>query len=214
MQHAVVVGIAGGSGSGKSTLVDEILAHSVASSVCVLRHDAYYIDRDRLPEALRVSDNWDHPDALENALFCSHLDRLKQGQAVDQPVYDFGTHSRTSQTCCVDPRPIILCEGILLLAIPEIRDRIDIGIFVDTPGEERIMRRMIRDTRERGRTLECVAKQFRTSVRPMHDVYVEPSRRHAHLIIPWDWQVNSTPAIRMVLAALQGLLTQAADHDD
>lgn len=214
MQHAVVVGIAGGSGSGKSTLVDEILDHSVGASVSVLRHDAYYLDRARMPEVLRVSDNWDHPDALENALFCSHLDRLKQGMAVDQPVYDFGTHSRTSQTCRIDPRPIIICEGILLLAIPEIRDRIDIGMFVDTPGEERIMRRMIRDTRERGRTLECVAQQFRSSVRPMHDLYVEPSRRHAHLIVPWDWQVDSKPAIRMVLASLQGLLAQAANHGD
>lgn len=210
MQPPIVIGIAGGSGSGKSTLVDEILASRVSAAISVLRHDAYYIDRTALPERLKRSDNWDHPDALENSLFCQHLDSLRCGTAVEQPVYDFGTHSRTSQTVRVDPQPIIICEGILLLAIPEICKRIDIAVFVDTPGEERIMRRMIRDTRERGRTLECVAQQFRSSVRPMHDLYVEPSRRHAHVIVPWDWNVNPQPAIRMILAALKGLVTDGA----
>lgn len=209
MKKRTVIGIAGGSGSGKSTLVGQITEKLPPKSLTVLRHDAYYHDLSRMPVELRQTENWDHPDALDNELFRQHLEMLISGQSVDQPTYDFKTHSRTTEITSVESGSVILVEGILLLAVPEVRTLMDVRIFVDTPPEERIMRRMIRDTRERGRTLDSVAHQFRSTVRPMHDQFVEPSRRHAHLVVPWDWQMDTEPALRMILAALHGFCQPA-----
>ena len=202
MAKSFVIGIAGGSGSGKSAIVDQLMRSDHGSRISLLPHDAYYLDGDRMPKEIREADNWDHPDALDNRLFLEHIDRLLSGQDIARPVYDFSTHSRTSGIQSVLPQPVLLLEGILLLAIPEIRRRIDLCIFVDTPPDERIVRRMLRDIAERGRTVESVARQFRSTVRPMHDQFVEPSRAHAHVVIPWDWQASDKPALDVLLARI------------
>lgn len=197
-----VLGIAGGSGSGKSTLVANLQAGPYREHLNVLPHDAYYLNGEAMPEHLRGSGNWDHPDALDNALYADHIDALLAGQTVAQPVYDFTTHSRGDQVVRVEPRPVLVVEGILLLAIPEIRRRIDLRVYIDTPPEERVVRRILRDITERCRTVESVAKQFRETVRPMHDRFVEPSRCRAHLIVPWDWDSDHRPALEVLHARI------------
>ena len=176
----------------------------LALHICLLSHDAYYLNGDQMPAEVRQAQNWDHPDSLDNGLFLEHITQLLSCQAVNQPVYDFSLHlhSRSSTLVNVEPRPILLLEGVLIFAIPEIRDRIDLRLFVDTPSEERIVRRMLRDIAERGRTVDSVAVQFRSTVRPMHDQFVEPSRSHAHVVIPWDWNGNHQPAVDMLLARI------------
>ena len=200
MNPIKVIGIAGGSGSGKSTLVQLLLESEFSDSIAVLPHDAYYHSAASIPEPFRSSQNWDHPDTIENDLFVRHIDQLAAGQSIQLPQYDFATHSRKSETITLHPRRILLVEGILLFAIPEIVRRIDLKIFVDTPAEERLARRLRRDIAERGRTVDSVIDQFRDSVRPMHDLYVEPSRKLANLIIPWDWQHDPNPPVEVLLA--------------
>jgi uridine kinase len=203
MAQCTVVGIAGGSGSGKSTLVERLLTGQIADKISYLPHDAYYHDVTRMPETLREAGNWDHPEALENSLYLQHIEALKQGQIVARPRYDFANHARVAETTIVEPRPILLVEGILLFAIPEVAARIDLRIYIDTPAEERLARRVLRDNCQRGRNVESILDQFRSTVRPMHDQYVEPSRAHAHLIIPWDWQGDHQPALDVLNSWLQ-----------
>lgn len=195
-----VIGIAGGSGSGKSTLVQRLVESSFADRITVLPHDAYYYSVRDLPEPLASTENWDHPETIDNDLFVKHIDQLLSGQAVDRPEYDFSTHTRTQQTSILQPRPILLLEGILLFAIPEIAKRIGLRVYVDTPAEERLARRLRRDIAERGRSVDSVLAQFRGSVRPMHDLFVEPSRKLAHLVIPWDWQHDPEPPVELLLS--------------
>lgn len=195
-----VVGIAGGSGSGKTTVVERILRALPAEQVAFLPHDAYYHGHAARPEALRHTDNWDHPDALDNALFVAHLDALRQGQVVARPDYDFARHSRRPTTIPIEPRPILLVEGILLLAVPEVRQRLDLRVFVDTPDDVRLLRRMQRDVRERGRTVDSVAAQYTATVRPMYRTFIEPSRAHAHVILPWEEQ--NEPGVEVIVARL------------
>lgn len=201
MTSTIVLGISGGSGSGKSTLVDRIMQSRFGERISLLPHDAYYLGLEGLPETLRRTENWDHPDALDNALYLRHLDCLLAGQEVQRPVYDFATHSRTRQTIPVASRPVLLLEGILLLAIPEIRDRIDLRVFVDTPADLRLVRRTIRDIEERGRNIRSVAEQYQATVRPMHEQFVEPNRVHAHLIVPWIF--HNEPAVEVLLAWIE-----------
>jgi uridine kinase len=204
MSRCFVIGIAGGSGSGKSTLVTRIVASQYVSDVVVLPHDVYYHSGTNMQAGVRG--NWDHPDALDNTLFVNHLDALRQGEAIQQPVYDFATHSRSDRTVRVGPARVIVAEGILLFAIPEIVQRLDLRVFVDTPAEERLIRRLKRDVDERGRSSGSVIEQFRSSVRPMHDQFVEPSRVHAHLIVPWDFGPENTPAVEVLLARIGQIL--------
>jgi uridine kinase len=196
-----LLGIAGGSGSGKTTIVDRILRGPVGGSVLLMPHDAYYLSRSDMPVAVRAADNWDHPDALDNVLFCRHLDELKAGRAVDRPVYDFAKHSHSAETVRLDPRPVILVDGILLFSIPEIRRRLDLKIYVDTPADLRIVRRLVRDVQERGRTVESVTDQYQHTVRPMHDQYVEPSKKFADAVIPWEFRNDE--AIRLIEARIR-----------
>ena len=200
MPSCFVIGIAGGSGSGKSTIVHRVTASAYGSDVVVLPHDAYYLGHARTPDSARG--NYDHPDSLDNALFVEHLDALRRGEPVEQPVYDFATHSRTGRTIRTEPRPVVIAEGLLLLAVPEILPRLDLRVFVHTPAEERLMRRLERDVRERGRTHASVIEQFRGTVRPMHDQFVEPSRVHAHLVVPWDHGPVNDPAVEVLLARI------------
>lgn len=184
MTERILLGVAGGSGSGKTTVVEEILRGLHPQPVSVIHHDAYYKDLAHLPFKERVEVNFDHPDALETTLLVEHLLELRNGNAVEVPVYDFATHTRTSRVQPVEPTGIIIVDGILVLAEPRLRDLLDIKVFVDTDADIRFIRRLRRDMRERGRSLESVVEQYMGTVRPMHLAFVEGSRAQADIIIP------------------------------
>jgi uridine kinase len=176
------IGIAGGTGSGKSTLVDKICQRFPAD-VCVVKHDNYYRRHDELEFADRRQLNYDHPDAFETTLLVEHLRSLKAGQPVECPVYDFSTYNRTDRTVILQPARVLLVEGILIFADPELLGELDIRIYVDTDADERILRRVLRDVEERGRSVRSVTEQYLSTVKPMHQRYVEPSRQMADMII-------------------------------
>ncbi len=203
---SVVIGIAGGSGSGKTTVMRRILEAFGPQRIALLDHDAYYRP---LPEGLapeqRVRVNFDHPDALETELMVRHIDALLAGQAVEKPTYDFETHSRRAETVRLDPRPVLLVDGILVLAEPALRERMDVKIYVDAPDDVRLMRRIERDLNERGRSIDSILEQYRRTVRPMHLEFVEPSKRHADVIIPRGG--HNQVAIEMVLSRVQALMS-------
>lgn len=178
----VVIGIAGGTGSGKSTFTNR-LRDRFPDDVAVLYHDNYYRRQDDIPFEERKKVNYDHPSSLETDLMIEHLKLLKQGIAVDCPVYDYSLHNRSDKTIHVEPRPIILAEGILLLADPLLRDLIDIKIYVEADADERILRRIVRDVKERGRDLDNIVSQYLTTVKPMHYLFVEPTRATADIVI-------------------------------
>ena len=178
----VVIGIAGGTGSGKSTFTNR-LRDRFPDDVEVLYHDNYYRRQDDIPFEERKKVNYDHPSSLETDLMIEHLKLLKQGIAVDCPVYDYSLHNRSDKTIHVEPRPIILAEGILLLADPLLRDLIDIKIYVEADADERILRRIVRDVKERGRDLDNIVSQYLTTVKPMHYLFVEPTRATADIVI-------------------------------
>jgi uridine kinase len=180
----VIIGIAGGTGSGKTTVARAIYDRVGKDRIEWISHDSYYRSFDGLSPEERHKINFDHPDSLETELLARHLDVLCKGSSVDVPMYDFTTHARKAQTQRVEPRKVIIVEGILVLAEPELRRRIDIKLFVDTPADIRFVRRLMRDIKARGRSLESVVEQYITTVRPMHEEFVEPSKRHADLIIP------------------------------
>ena len=205
-QAPLVIGIGGGTGSGKTTVANVILARVGAERIALLPHDAYYRDLADLPHAQRDIVNFDHPDSLETELLIRHLEGLKRGETVDIPVYDFTAHARTDQTTTIPPHPVILVEGILIFAEPRLRELFDVKIYVDTPPDIRFIRRLQRDMMERARTLESVIHQYQTTVRPMHEEFVEPSKRFADVIIP-EGGLNSV-AMDMVVARLDGLLNR------
>jgi len=202
----VLIGIAGGTGSGKTTVANGILERAGAENIAFLPHDAYYRDLGDLPSPQRELMNFDHPDALETTLLIKHLKALRNLKPVEIPIYDFTTHSRTSLTKLVEPKPVILVDGILIFAEPDLKELFDVKIFVDTPADVRFIRRLQRDIAERGRTVESVIHQYQTTVRPMHEEFVEPSKRHADVIIPeGGW---NTVAMDMVVTRIEALLSQ------
>jgi uridine kinase len=180
----VVIGVAGGTGSGKTTVAREILKRAGTRQISFIQHDAYYKDLRDLPLAQQALRNFDHPDALDNTLLISHLKELRAGRAIEMPVYDFTTHTRTGQTQGVEPNRVILVEGILIFADEALRQLMDVKVYVDTQADIRFIRRLQRDIAERGRTMESVVHQYMATVRPMHEEFVEPSKRYADLIIP------------------------------
>ena len=180
----VTIGVAGGTGSGKTTVSTALLERVGAHQIAYLPHDAYYLDWATFPRTPNGIVNFDHPNALDTALLTQHIRKLQRNEPVDIPIYDFRTYVRTDRTERVMPQPIILVEGILILAEPEVRGLCDVRIFVDTDADLRFIRRLTRDMQERGRTLESVIQQYLTTVRPMHLEFVEPSRRYADVIIP------------------------------
>lgn len=206
MFQPLVIGIAGGTGSGKTTVANVILSRVGAENIAYLPHDAYYIDLKYLPEDLKKIQNFDHPDSLETDLMVQHIQQLKQGEAVDIPVYDFSTHSRTENTKHINPQPVIIVEGILLFADQVLRDMFDVKIFVDTDPDIRFIRRLQRDIIERGRTTESVIQRYLSTVRPMHLEFVEPSKRYANVIIP-EGGLNEV-AMDMVTARIEALLSK------
>jgi uridine kinase len=184
LQPPVIIGVAGGSGSGKTTVAERVRERAPGRTVAILHHDSYYRDNAHLDAEERARINYDHPQAFETDLLVAHLEQLRAGHGVDVPVYDYATHSRTDRTERVEPADIIFVEGILVLESAELRAQMDICIYVDVDADERLIRRLSRDIAERGRSLESVVTQYRDVVRPMHLQFCEPSKRHAHLIIP------------------------------
>ena len=200
----VIIGIAGGTGSGKTTVARAIYDRVGNERIEWISHDSYYRNFEGLSPEEKHHINFDHPDSLETELLARHLDVLAKGAAVEVPLYDFATHSRKTETQRVEPRRVIIVEGILVLAEVELRKRIDIKLFVDTPADIRFMRRLVRDIKTRGRSVESVIEQYVTTVRPMHEEFVEPSKRYADLIIPEGGE--NLVAIDAIIARVERLV--------
>lgn len=178
----IIIGIAGGTGSGKSTFTNK-LKDTFHEDVAVLYHDNYYRDQSDIPLEERKKTNYDHPDAMETELLVEHLHQLKEGKAIECPVYDYTMHTRSNQVMKVEPKRVILLEGMLVLADERLRDLMDVKVYVEADADERILRRVIRDVKERGRDIEGVVEQYLTTVKPMHYLYVEPTRTTADIVI-------------------------------
>lgn len=200
----IIIGVAGGTGSGKTTVVREIIRTLGPNQVAVIHHDSYYRDAGHLPLADRADINYDHPDSLETELLVEHLHTLRAGGMVDVPVYDFTTHSRSTEVQRADVRKVIIVDGLLVLWDRHLREIMDIKVYVDTDADVRFIRRLSRDIRERGRTVESVILQYTTTVRPMHLEFVEPSKRYADLIIPEGG--HNRVAIDLLITNIQAVL--------
>jgi uridine kinase len=180
----MIIGICGGTGSGKTTIANAILQTVSADEVVFIQQDLYYRNLKDMPLDYRNAANFDHPDAIDNDLLANHLKKLKAGESVELPIYDFRTHTRLPATTPIEPKRIVIVEGILIFAEPRLLEQMDIKVFVDTPDDIRFIRRLKRDIAERGRTLDSVIEQYIATVRPMHNQFVEPSKRYADVIIP------------------------------
>ena len=184
MENSIlVIGIAGGTGSGKTTLMKNLI-EEFSEVVTIISHDNYYKRHDELPYEERCKLNYDEPAALETDLMARHLDALRRGEAIDCPVYDFAEHNRSNETIRIVPKKVIIVEGILIFENEKLRNLMDVRIFVDTDADVRLCRRIKRDVNKRGRTLESVLTQYQQTVKPMHEKYVEPSKKYAHLVVP------------------------------
>lgn len=203
----LIVGIAGGTGSGKTTLATRLAETLGSQRATVIPHDSYYLDHLDLTFEERSRLNFDEPIAFENSLLVGHLRALSRGEAILRPAYDFSVHARSPRPMQLQPRPVVIVEGILVLAIPELRDMFDLKVFVDTPADIRLARRITRDVSERGRTVESVCNQYLTTVRPMHELHVEPSKHFADVIVP---QGGNNPA---VIDLLGGRLAQVEKRE-
>ena len=218
--NILVIGIAGGSGSGKTTLMKN-LTKGFGDSITVLSHDNYYRAHDDLPFEQRSKLNYDHPDAFETDLMIEHLKELKQGRTIECPVYDYTIHNRTEETVTVVPKPVIIVEGILIFENKALCDLMDVKIFVDTDADIRLIRRIRRDVAKRGRSLESVLNQYQTTVKPMHEQFVEPSKKNADLIVLEGGK--NLVALEMITSQIRrhlehrdddSLLPQIADGDE
>ena len=206
--NILVIGIAGGTGSGKTTLMKNII-ESFGDVVTVLSHDNYYKRRDDLTYEQRCGINYDEPAALETDLMADHLDKLRHGEAIDCPVYDFTQHNRSSETVRIVPKNVIIVEGILIFENNPLRDLMDIKIFVDTDADVRLCRRILRDVTKRGRTLESVLSQYQNTVKPMHEKYVEPSKKFADIVVPEGG--NNLVALDMIMGRIARHIKEAAE---
>ncbi len=198
-----IIGIAGGSASGKTSIV-RLLAESLGSCGQVIHQDAYYRPYAEMTLEERKKQNFDHPDAFDIDLLCGDLDRLRHGEAIEMPVYDYTNYTRAAETTAVMPHPVILVEGLLILWYPQLRELCDLKIFVDAEDDERLIRRIMRDTKERGRSLESVLDQYRETVKPMHEQFIAPSKKYADIIIPRG--AENEPGIDILRAHLKQML--------
>ena len=206
MNH-LIIGIAGGSGSGKTTLALRLKERFGENEVRLIPHDSYYKRHDDLPFEERCKLNYDHPDAFDNDLLIEHLKALRAGQAIDCPIYDYADHNRSDRTLHIEPAPVLIVEGILPFVEPALCALFDYKIFVDTDADERILRRILRDVKERGRSLDSVILQYRTTVKPMHEAFVEPSKRQADVIVPNGGE--NGPALEMLAHHIRSLIQRA-----
>ena len=207
----LVIGIAGGTGSGKTTLMKNIMAR-IGDDVTVLSHDNYYKRRDDLSYEERCKINYDEPGAFDTSLMVYHLDQLRHGYAIECPVYDFTVHNRSEETIHIMPRRVILVEGILIFENPELRELMDIKVFVDADADVRLCRRIKRDVNKRGRSLESVLTQYQQTVKPMHERYVEPSKKYADLVVP-EWGKNLV-ALDMIMGRIQRHLAETEESGE
>jgi uridine kinase len=180
----MIIGICGGTGSGKTTIARKIVEAVGRANVVLVEQDSYYRNLADMPLDERHQANFDHPDSIDSDMLVNHLMRLKQGLSVEMPLYDFVTHTRSEEIEVIDPKPVVIVEGILIFAEPRVLDLLDVRVFVDTPDDVRLMRRLRRDINERGRTFERTLEQYERTIRPMHFEFVEPSKRHADIILP------------------------------
>lgn len=194
-ERPLIIGFAGGSGSGKTTIARAVARAIGPDHVVLIEHDSYYRDQSDIPFEVRAKTNFDHPDALESELLVAHLKELLAGRPIEKPVYDFTVHARKSETVTVHPLPVVIVEGILVLVEPELRDLMDLKIYVDTDADVRLLRRLERDIKERGRSFDSVLNQYLTTVRPMHLQFVEASKRHADIIIPEGYNVGAVGTV-------------------
>jgi uridine kinase len=197
----MIIGIAGGTGSGKTTVAHALQQELGKENVALIAQDSYYTSLSDLPFEERAKRNFDHPAAFENELLLQHLHELRQGRPVAVPVYDFTQHTRSTTTIEISPRPVVIVEGILIFADPQLREAFDIKVFVDTDPDVRVLRRILRDLTERGRSLESVRKQYLETVKPMHEAFVEPSKRYADIIIPEGG--HNTVAISLLISRIE-----------
>ena len=204
MNKPLIIGVAGGSGSGKTTVVREIVRNMGPRQVTVLHHDSYYRDVQQMPLEERVKINYDHPDSLETSLLVRHLHMLGEGQVVQVPIYDFTAHLRSPETQLMEPRKVVIVDGLLILWDRELRELMDIKVFVDTDPDLRFIRRLSRDIEERGRSAESVIEQYLATVRPMHLEFVEPSKRYADVIIPQGG--HNLVGVDMLLTKIRSVL--------
>lgn len=207
----MIIGISGGTGSGKTTVAQKIISSVGAENVIYLQQDAYYRNLGDMPLDLRHNVNFDHPDAFDTELLMNHIEALRAGEPVQQPIYDYATHSRKGETTRLEPRPVIIIEGILVFVNPQMRALMDMKIFVDTDADIRFIRRLDRDVHERGRSVESIISQYTTTVRPMHLQFVEPSKRYADVIIP-EGGFNDV-GIDLITGKIRSILALSDDTD-
>lgn len=208
----MIIGISGGTGSGKTTVAQKIIASVGAENVVYLQQDAYYRNLGDMPIDLRHKVNYDHPDAFDTELLINHLEALRAGENIEQPIYDYATHSRKAQTICVEPRPVNIIEGILVFVHPQLRGLMDLKIFVDADADIRFIRRLNRDVHERGRPVESIIAQYTTTVRPMHLQFVEPSKRYADIIIPEGG--HNEVGIDLITMKIKSILERSMEQPD
>ncbi|WP_276716890.1 uridine kinase [Caloranaerobacter azorensis] len=206
LQRPILIGITGGTGSGKSTVAQEIFNSLPEKNIVIIEQDSYYKDQSHLTFEERIKTNYDHPLAFDNDLLIKHLKDLLEGKPIEKPIYDFEAHNRKKETVRVEPKDIIILEGILILDDERIRNLLDIKIFVDTDADIRIIRRITRDIKERGRTLESVIEQYLTTVRPAHMQFIEPSKKYADIIIP-EGGYNKV-AIDLMVTKIKSIIMQ------
>ena len=204
MKRPIFIGITGGTGSGKSTIAKEIYRQFGEDCIAMIEQDSYYKDQSHLSMEDRVKTNYDHPNAFDNNLLVSHLESLLNGHSIQKPSYDFSIHNRIEDTTKVEPKEIVIVEGILILEDPRIRELLDIKIYVDTDADVRIIRRMVRDINERGRTMESVINQYLNVVKPMHNQFTEATKKFADIIIPEGG--HNKVAIDIIVAKIKEVL--------
>ncbi|RAK17340.1 uridine kinase [Anoxybacillus vitaminiphilus] len=204
----VVIGVAGGSGSGKTSVAKAIYEHFQGHSILMLEQDYYYKDQSHLPFEERLKTNYDHPLAFDNDLLIEHLEKLLNYEPIEKPVYDYTLHTRSDEVIYVEPKDVIILEGILVLEDERLRNLMDIKVYVDTDADIRIIRRLLRDIKERGRTLESVIEQYVSVVRPMHNQFIEPTKRYADIIIPEGG--HNHVAIDLMVTKIRTILEQKA----
>ena len=186
MKDSFIIGIAGGTGSGKTTLVNQILNDLPTDEICIISQDSYYNLTDNLSHEERLKINFDHPNAIDFNLLVSHIKALKRNETINQPIYSFTAHNRTKETLKTSPKKVIIVEGILIFNSEELLDLCDVKIFIHTDADERLIRRLKRDTKERGRNIDDVLKRYQNTLKPMHQQYIEPTKSFADIIIPND----------------------------